>query len=33
MLCVSKCIKNVLITANLSNEKTCIAEKDKIKVI
>ena len=33
MLCVSKCTRNVLTTANLSCKKTYISEKDKIKVI
>ena len=33
MLCVSKCTRNVLITANLSYKKTYISKKDKISVI
>ena len=33
MLCVSKCTRIVLITANLSYKKTYISEKDKISVI
>ena len=33
MLCVSKCTRNVLITANLSYKKTYILVKDKTSVI
>ena len=33
MLCVSKCTRNVLMTANLSYKKTYISEKDKICLI
>ena len=33
MLCVSKCTRNVLITANLSYKKTYISEKYKISVV
>ena len=33
MLCVSKCTRNVLTTANLSYKNTYISEKDKISVI
>ena len=33
MLCVSKCTRNVLITANLSYKKTYISEKGKISII
>ena len=33
MLCVSKCTRNVLVTASLSYKNTYISEKDKISVI
>ena len=33
MLCVSKCTRDVLTTANSSYKKTYISEKDKISVI